>query len=618
MADIQLYLGLDLGPEYTQLSFYNVDTHEPESVYHEEAKDTYMLPNILFYSAYHKRAGTVQDGCFKFIDLAGWCAGAKASAYRFEENGTVVDQIYQKTIDQEDIEVEGKQYKAGEILVKLMALQIKQFTDHLDGFVIKRLTVTVADTSPRIIQAVRGLKSALRLRDDEFNIVSHLDSGLCYIFAQPEPLRNNSVGLFDFGRDGLNFYRIDLTRKYPLIVSVQHTDYRDHINMRKFGRNYEDMDEAFVPVVREAMGEVFISSVFLTGVGFVESWMKQSAAVLCQGRRVFVGQNIYTKGACFRSLGGTYTEALGRYFIDTEETVKNNIGINLRDGKNTFWPIVYGGNEWFNTRGRVELFPDESRRIQIVYQDILTEEEWYETIEIHGLPARPKKTTKLSIEVEYSASDKGAIVIRDLGFGSLYPTTNKIYRKEFDISALKRKFEEKQRADEQSEAVRAAEGETDELRAEPEKSDATNADTAIPEAVVYYGTASPQPESEAELEPDIEMDPEMDPEPGVDSELETAPDMEGEPDAVEESDEQAEPEFQEDVEYVPDDAVEVIPEQDIEYDWTDEEDSIDQSDDESDQDEPDLESDNEDDEPVVQSAFNIPSYLRGQHFDPGE
>ena len=38
MADTQLYLGLDLGSEYTQLSYYNADTREPESVYHEEAK----------------------------------------------------------------------------------------------------------------------------------------------------------------------------------------------------------------------------------------------------------------------------------------------------------------------------------------------------------------------------------------------------------------------------------------------------------------------------------------------------------------------------------------------------------------------------------------------------
>ena len=417
MSDTQLYLGLDLGPEYTQLSYYNVETREPESVYHKEAKDTYMLPNIMFYSAYNKKSDDGQSEAYRFIDLAGWCAGAKASACRFEENGTVVDQVYERTLRNENIEVAERNYKAGDLLVKMMILHIRQFTEQFESFVIKKLTVTVADTDPRIIAAVRGLKSALRLTNDQFNIVSHLDSGLCYIFAQPEPLRNNSVGLFDFGRSGLDFYRIDMTRKYPLIVTVEHVNFHDRMNMKRFGKYHEDMDEAFADIVKECMSQVFISSVFLTGIGFADNWMKQSAAVLCQGRRVFVGQNIYTKGACYRSLGGVYTEALSRYFIDTEQTVKTNIGINLMDEKKTFWPIAYGGLEWFNTRGSIEVFLDNTRRIQIVYQDILTEEEWRETVEIYGLPARPKKTTKLSIAVEYYGADKGAIVIRDKACG---------------------------------------------------------------------------------------------------------------------------------------------------------------------------------------------------------
>ena len=534
MADTQLYLGLDLGPEYTQLSYYNADTREPESVYHEEAKDTYMLPNIMFYSAYHKRMGDNQNDCYKFIDLSGWCVGARASAYRFEDKGTVVDGIYESTLKNENIEVEGRGYKASDLMVKMLVLHIKQFTDTLGGFVIKRLTVTVADTDPRIIQAVRGLKTALRLSHDQFNIVSHLDSGLCYIFAQPEPLRNNSVGLFDFGRAGLDFYRIDMTRKYPLIVTTQHINYHDKMNLRRFGRYHEDMDETFADIVKECTEQVFISSVFLTGLGFSENWMKQSATVLCQGRRVFVGQNIYTKGACYRSLGGVYTESLSRYFIDTEQTVKTNIGINLMDEKNTFWPIVYGGLEWFNTRGRVVVFLDDTRRIQIVYQDILTEEEYIETIEIYGLPARPPKTTKLSIEVEYYGADKGAIVIRDMGFGNLYPTTNKIYRKEFDISEIKKKHAKKI----EHERIKAAEGDTEELigedpvdrdaEAERERQERIQAeelaaqdalkheihmdlddlryraenDSDNTEDVVYYGTASPEPEGE-EVDVDI-------------------------------------------------------------------------------------------------------------------
>ena len=54
-------------------------------------------------------------------------------------------------------------------------------------------------------------------------------------------------------------------------------------------------------------------------------------------------------------------------------------------------------------------------------------------IEIHGLPKRPPKTTKISIEIEMLDEKTGAIVIRDVGFGKIYPTTRKIYRKEFTL-----------------------------------------------------------------------------------------------------------------------------------------------------------------------------------------
>ena len=705
MADTQLYLGLDLGPEYTQLSYYNADTREPESVYHEEAKDTYMLPNIMFYSAYHKRMGDNQNDCYKFIDLSGWCVGARASAYRFEDKGTIVDGIYESTLKNENIEVEGRGYKASDLMVKMLVLHIKQFTDTLGGFVIKRLTVTVADTDPRIIQAVRGLKTALRLSHDQFNIVSHLDSGLCYIFAQPEPLRNNSVGLFDFGRAGLDFYRIDMTRKYPLIVTTQHINYHDKMNLRRFGRYHEDMDETFADIVKECTEQVFISSVFLTGLGFSENWMKQSATVLCQGRRVFVGQNIYTKGACYRSLGGVYTESLSRYFIDTEQTVKTNIGINLMDEKNTFWPIVYGGLEWFNTRGRVVVFLDDTRRIQIVYQDILTEEEYIETIEIYGLPARPPKTTKLSIEVEYYGADKGAIVIRDMGFGNLYPTTNKIYRKEFDISEIKKKHAKKI----EHERIKAAEGDTEELigedsvdrdaEAERERQERIQAeelaaqdalkheihmdlddlryraenDSDNTEDVVYYGTASPEPEGEevdvdiADTEAEVtdsDMSAPVGETAGIDeqeSESESADideqeseseaagidEQESESEAADSDemkleDEAADGDEQEterakekdeavESELADEDITETEPASAYVYNAGDVKEDVgdvaesDETEDEDidvygmkihdDDDEDYLDSD--EDEPE-QSRFTIPAYLRGQHFDPGE
>ena len=50
MTEHPLYLGLDLSPEYTQLSYYKLDEGVPESICHSDSKDTYLLPNIMFYT----------------------------------------------------------------------------------------------------------------------------------------------------------------------------------------------------------------------------------------------------------------------------------------------------------------------------------------------------------------------------------------------------------------------------------------------------------------------------------------------------------------------------------------------------------------------------------------
>lgn len=429
MAENKLYIGLDLSPEYTQLSYYKEDIGEPESIYHNDSKDTYLLPNIMFYST--KDSGGETDLPKGY---AGWSVGSTASAKRFKEDGILVDRIYQRVLENETVDIYDKTYKAKELLVKMLVLHIRQFTERVPEWKLEKLVVTLADADIFLIKAVRELMKELALTDEQFEIVSHLDSGLYYIFNQPESLRNNSVLLFDFNNEGLESYRIDITRnKTPEIIDVVYQDLRKRLNYSTFRRDKEDLDDLFTEIAKEVLADTYVSSVFLTGIGFSDNWMKRSAAILCQGRRVFVGQNIYTKGACFRAFGGVHAAPLAKYFRNTKYTVREDIGISLMDEKETFYPIINAGEEWFNTRGKLYIFPDETNRLELIYRDVLTGNTITENIEIHGLPKRPPKTTKLSLEVEFYQSKKGAVVIRDEGFGSLFPSTNKIYRKEFNL-----------------------------------------------------------------------------------------------------------------------------------------------------------------------------------------
>ena len=101
MTEHPLYLGLDLSPEYTQLSYYKLDEGVPESICHSDSKDTYLLPNIMFYTDKYKDGTGAKDE-------SGWSVGAVAAGKRFKEDGVMVDRIYQKTIINEDTEIYGR------------------------------------------------------------------------------------------------------------------------------------------------------------------------------------------------------------------------------------------------------------------------------------------------------------------------------------------------------------------------------------------------------------------------------------------------------------------------------------------------------------------------------
>ncbi|MBR3537951.1 MAG: hypothetical protein IKN79_02625 [Eubacterium sp.] len=417
MADA-FYIGMDLCSDFTQLSYYNDITREPESVSQLNNKETYLMPNILFYST----------------ETGHWYVGGEASEARFHEEGIIIDGLIENLAEKSVVTVEGEEYTYPQLFVKMVKLHIESFLFRYEDATIRKLVISVPEYNALIYQLLSGLYKEMDVPESAIEITSHLDSGLYYIFNQEQELWINSVALYDYNADGLNYYRIDISRnRKPEIVTVTHEDYSSQMSMAIYGNDLYQMDTDFTRIAEYEMKKAYISSVYLTGVAFTNKWMKKSTAVLCQGRRVFVGQNIYTKGACYRAVGGDYQDFYERFFIETKENVLFDVGISPGDDKDTFIPIVSGGKQWYNIRGKINVILDDTDMITLVYRSRHTQEEKRETVQIHGIPKRPNKTTKLSLSVEFENPTDGAVIIRDMGFGKLFPTTNKIYRKEFSI-----------------------------------------------------------------------------------------------------------------------------------------------------------------------------------------
>ena len=415
----EIFLGLDLCKKNIQMSYFQEDKQEPESICQLNNTETYQMPNVMFFSEKEET----------------WYVGNEVSNVRFLEEGTMIEDVLENVDSSEHVMVKNKDYTYEELLLILLKTHIDEFISRWEDGKLCALTVALETYQPKVYKVLGRLQEELGLLQEQFYIMSHENAFFQYVMNQDEKLRNNSVAMFEYGTEGMEYYRID--KKYQgktKIFFMQRENLKSELTYGMLFEDVEQLDKLFADIARVKMKETYISMVYLTGPGFNDQWIEESTKVLCDGRRVFMGQNIYTKGACYHAKLGAY-EKDKDCILCTEESMPLDIGISVGDteGRNYFYPIAVGGREWYNMKGKATLFLDDTNRVDLVYQDKVTKEIKKEVIEIHGLPKRPPKTTKLSLEIELFDERTGAIVIRDVGFGKIYPTTNKIYRKEFTV-----------------------------------------------------------------------------------------------------------------------------------------------------------------------------------------
>ncbi len=212
--------------------------------------------------------------------------------------------------------------------------------------------------------------------------------------------------------------------------------------------NHQDEKEKFIlhkrsrtmPVVAEVrnisektLEAVFtdhaISSVFLVGDDFEEEWLQKNLKLLKTGRRVFLGKNLYVKGAAYR--GMELKNGTPEYLYLGVEKLCCNIAIKTeQNGKEEYLSIVSGGRNWYESNVALEVLLLDKPKLEFAMMPINGKEKKTAVIHLRDLPVRPKKTTRLRIELEFTSASCAKLTVRDLGFGEIFPQSDMVYEGE--------------------------------------------------------------------------------------------------------------------------------------------------------------------------------------------
>lgn len=396
-------IGYDLNDRYCQISFYNEELQEPQTL--ETATENYQIPLILNYC--EKR----------------WYYGKDAKRLEVRKKGYSVSGLLGKCLSQEKILIGKETYEPVWLLAKFIEMSLEPFEK------IEAVTFSVPDMNVDIVKILKGIAQRMKVDKRHVYVQDYKESFCQYMFYQPKELWQYESALFYCDKRQVKAYM--LRRLQPKITHAQEFVTVDKVasaKMRELEAVYpvlnvdkaKDADTCFLNFIESVFEKKLISSVYLTGEGFDNNWYPHSLRFLCNGRRAFIGNNLYSKGACYAAYR-RYKEYTGGpiYMDDTKMT--NQISIRVRAESEERWePIVTWGSHWYESDGEWELIVDDSQEMEILIEPLSGGEKEILKVPLDIFPKRKNYSVRIQLKLLFMDEQTCKIIISDMGFGDFF------------------------------------------------------------------------------------------------------------------------------------------------------------------------------------------------------
>ncbi len=429
-------VGYDLSNKTAQISFCSAGQEEVETLPVVAGTQQYNIPAVLC-----KRHGVNQ-----------WFYGKEAHRMAQAGEGVLVENLLEKACRGETVLVEEQEYDAVTLLTLFVKKSFSLFSMIASPDKIEILVICTRKLDERTVDVLGQVAGGLGLKAKHIYFQNYRESFYYYMLHQPRELWLARAVIFDL-EEKLISYTMECNRRTtPIVTFIQEEDYQDYAvpdwpedEAAKI-RLEKEMDMGLREIAREAFQNKDVSSVYLIGSGFQEEWCSQSLRFLCSGRRVFKGNNLYSKGASYGALERLCPSAQGKAHIFLgEEKLKSNIGLQIiREGRESYLALMDAGVNWYDAKCERELYLESGNSFYVavtplthVYPEKEAAGKYpvrYEKVELDGLPERPACTTRLRLQMSMSDVGEIDLEVTDLGFGELIKSSGRIWKKKIRLN----------------------------------------------------------------------------------------------------------------------------------------------------------------------------------------
>ena len=320
--------------------------------------------------------------------------------------------------------VEGQDLAPWELLAQFLKGMLKflGITELVKN--IKCVTVTLQELTPVQVENFQKAFADLGFVKEQYLLQDYGESFYYYILSQRRETWNRSVAWYAFTPKSVSFRKMTLDgSSKPVVVKLEEPVETE------LPEEGEKRDSEFCKFVQKTLGKDLFSSIQITGEGFSQDWAVQSVKILCfQKRRVFYGNNLFAKGACAAGKEKLEDKVLKGYRFLSDSLVMADVGMEMRVmGSPAYYPLIENGNNWYDCHASCELILDNTEELVFIISTFDRPEKRRVGMMLPGIPHRPNKTTRLSLELHYVSQKECRVTVRDLGFGEMFPSSGKVW-----------------------------------------------------------------------------------------------------------------------------------------------------------------------------------------------
>lgn len=354
----KIVIGMDLAEDYLQMSYLYLDDTKPVTL-RPGGVEEYNIPMCLS----------------KRHEMSQWFFGKEALKHAGDGKGILITNLLSMAKNKKTITIENKEF-SGEDLFFLFMKKCYALLNFIIGTgEVVSLMITVERLQDETVALLNKLKEKLPVDKERIYFGDRQECLYYYVLNQPEELWHYQVGVFDFTSEKLKSYTFSRNlHTTPIVAMVERKDYEGIRAYKEFESEEEKaaygrkLDEQFLALLTEYVEGKLLSSVFFIGEGFLGGWYEKSLRFLCKSRRVFEGNNLYSKGACFGARERVLkSQVFTKHIFLGEEKLKMNLGMQVKEkGEVTYYPLLDGGENWYEAKYQGDFLMKKEPKLQFI------------------------------------------------------------------------------------------------------------------------------------------------------------------------------------------------------------------------------------------------------------